>query len=128
MRSAALILLVSIALFSCSHTSGKYKGELPSDSIIPYDRMVKITADVHIAEAILHQVRVRDKVTDSIRDAYMNFVWKKHHISRQRFLGNIEYLKQDPDGFIKFYSDVTTYLDEQGKVLGKVKGKGKGKE
>jgi hypothetical protein len=102
-----LLLLLCLAFISCvnekKEEEDNLRSALPADSVIPPAIMVQLLADVHIIEAGLqlqknHGVDIRNNA----RDLYYG-VFHKYHISRERYDLNLEYYRQDPEAFAKFY-------------------------
>ncbi len=115
----AIFLLIPVFFLSCSHAGKRETGPgLSRDSIIPRETLVRITADVHIAEAVARLHRLSGTGNKEDLDRYFRFIWAKYHVTRSQFLGNLDRLKRDPADFGKFYDEVIADLNQRsGKSL-----------
>jgi len=87
---------------------------ISADSIIPREQLIVITADMHIAEAILNIEKTLGKENRLDAERYYGFIWMKYHISRNQYLRNLERLKKNPEDFSRFYDEVIKNLEERG--------------
>lgn len=76
------------------------------DNLISIDSMVPILIDIHIADALLSDIRLHDKdLRDSTR-SYYNYVFKKHEISRMQFDSSMRYYGESPKILLDIYDEV----------------------
>ncbi len=96
------LLFIAVILFSCSE-----KKAMPTpDNLISIDSMVPILIDIHIADALLSDIRLHDKdLRDSTR-SYYNYVFKKHEISRMQFDSSMRYYGESPKILLDIYDEV----------------------
>lgn len=102
-----------ILLAGCSrhHGSGESTVQLPADSIIPREVMVKIAADVHVLEAALLKKRYDRKNTKMIAGSYYKELFSKYRITELRYRRNIDRLQENTRDFMAFYNEVIAELD-----------------
>ena len=106
---------LALILFCCLVSCGNPKkttltGGLPADSIISRDQMVRIMVDLHLVEATLQLQRNKGKDTHLLTKEYYQWLYSRYHISRNRFMANLNYYKQDPENFGKIYELVLKEL------------------
>jgi len=96
---------------------------IASDSLIPEPEMVMILADVHYIEAALQIGRNRGEETSRQAGYYYEGLFRKYRVSRQRYLQNLEFYRQEPEIFIKLYEKVNQELaDREKKYIKKLPG------
>lgn len=86
-------------------TQCKKKREVP----IPKEVLVKVLADVHIAEAAMYLFS--DRIKDSIGLVYHNQIFQIHGITQEDFDQSIEILREDPLLTSIIYTGVYERLD-----------------
>jgi hypothetical protein len=113
-RCIALIILC--CLVSCSHPEKKTRnGELPSDSVLSRSQMTRLLTDLHLVEGALQLERNRGANMQALSQQYYQWLFSRYHISRKRFLANLDYYKKDPETFQKIYEDVVKELTDRAK-------------
>lgn len=122
-------LWIILVLAGCSQhpDPGKTTGQLPSDSLVSRTKMVKITADVHVLEAVLVRKHIDRRSSKIVGSHYYKVLFSKWGISQDRYRMNIGRLQQDPKDFLAFYEEVLaemdTRIDSAQKALKKTAGK-----
>jgi hypothetical protein len=120
-----LLLLVCLAFISCVNEKKEEEKSirpvLPADSVIPPAIMVQLLADVHVVEAGLqlqknHGIDIRTKA----REDYFG-IFRKYRISQKRYEQNLDYYRQDPEAFAKFYELVEQEIAARQQALTKKK-------
>jgi len=96
------LLFIAVFLFSCNE-----KKAMPtSDNLISIDSMVPILIDIHIADALLSDIRLHDKDLHDSTRSYYNYVFKKHEISRMQFDSSMRYYGESPKILLDIYDEV----------------------
>ena len=105
----SLILLCCLA--SCGHRKTETRLErLPADSVISRSQMIRLLVDLHLTEAALQLQRNRSGDIPMFSQEYFGWLYSRYHVTRKRFLANIDYYKQDPENFSKMYEEVLKEL------------------
>ena len=89
--------------------------EMPSDSLISPEKMVLILGDVHQVEAALLLDQSPAKEIKANGDLYYLGVFRKFHISRQRYDENLRYYRQNPLKMSKMYDKVISDIETKEK-------------
>lgn len=113
-----LFLTVLILVSGCARNSGSNEntGQVPADSLISRDIMVKITADIHVLEAGILNRHTDRKDTKTLADHYYKELFSKYRISELRYRQNIDRLQRNSKDFMAFYDEVIAELDARIKV------------
>ena len=110
MKKIHFIYLVLIVFISCSSSE-----ELPV-GILNQEEMVNLLVDVEIAQAKMKfEVASEGKKPNYIEE--YNAVYKKHNLTKDQFLNNINYYCSDPLEMRKVYDKVIIRLTEQQAAL-----------
>jgi hypothetical protein len=116
MRLIPFILFV-ILFSSCGKNTGhKDLHNLPADSIIPREEMIRMLADVHTVEMALMFERNRGQDPQPMSVFYYKKLFSKYRMSRDRFTRNLAYYRDDPEELIKMYEEVVDLLDKRAKA------------
>ena len=102
MRSFFLSLFSAILFFSCS----KKEEVLP----IPESDLIKILADIHIAEAAFQKLNTSAK--DTLAYQYYDQVYQIHQVEKENVDSCLAILKRDPERFYNTYAKVQEFLVE----------------
>ena len=85
--------------------------DIPADSVISRNQMVKILSDIQVLEAALQEVRKKDTEKKEMAVFYYNQLFSKYHMSEKRFHSNLTNWLADPEVFYLLYEDVKKELD-----------------
>ena len=105
-RLFGLIILVFTSLLfivSCA--------DAPSKMVIPTPKMIKVLAEVHVAEASSRSLP--DNIKDSIRQQIFGEIYKDNRVSSDDFENTMDYLSLHPAEFESLYDSVEVYLKRQ---------------
>ncbi|MCK9204638.1 MAG: DUF4296 domain-containing protein [Bacteroidales bacterium] len=112
-----MVFLAGTLLFSCGDP--KVIKEIhpitPSDSLIPREKMIQLLRDAHILEAALVLKRNEGNEQTNLAGEYYQGLFKKYGISRERYEANLQFYRQDPEGFGKMYEEVVRELTNRQK-------------
>jgi len=108
-----VVVCLFLLLVSCSEKKGETVKEevISSDSLISPEKMIHILADIHVIEAGLvveRNGRVDSKVTAAL---YYEGIFKKYHISRNRYDANLKHYSQNPTEMGKMYVKVIREIE-----------------
>jgi hypothetical protein len=99
-----IYFLVFLFIISCNN-----KTKTPAD-IIPENKMVSILVDIHLADATLNILTIRQiKINFNPKDYYYT-VFKKHHTNQQTFDRSVKYYSLDIKEYNKIYDEVLRQL------------------
>ena len=117
-----ILLLLCITLLSCSQK--KDNPEVPfvisKDSLISPEKMILILADVHVIEGALLLDRNRGVSSRHRLDFYYTGIFRKYHISPERYDQNFMHYRQNPDNYSRMYEKVIALIEaRQKKITGK---------
>lgn len=120
-----LLLFLCLAFVSCVNEKKEEEKSiqpvLPADSVIPPDIMVQLLADVHVVEAGLQLKKNRGiDIRTTAREDYYG-IFRKYRISQNRYEQNLDYYRQDPEAFAKFYELVEQEIAARQRALTKKK-------
>ncbi|MFH1161620.1 MAG: DUF4296 domain-containing protein [bacterium] len=118
-----LLWFLSLFLLVGCQTDPKQEEDssIAADSLIPESEMILILADFHYIEAALQIRRNRGEDASEQAGYYYAGLFRKYHISRQRYQQNLEYYRRDPEVFIKLYEKVNQELvDREKKFVKKI--------
>lgn len=87
--------------------------KLSADSVIPRDEMIRVLVDVQLVEAALNLQKNRGENISHITGNYYQWLFRKYHISDQRFRDNLKYYRSDPENFSKMYEEVLKNLTDK---------------
>ena len=110
------ILLCGCLFFACKPNNAT----VPPSTIIPRDSMVAILIDIHLAEAMIQNIRRdRDTTRDATIQDYYQTIFKQHQISEEQFKEAFIYYSKDIEQFDAMYEDMQIRLskmEEEAKV------------
>ena len=104
MKKGILIAIFSLILLSgfigCNHGSRHVE-------ILSSDTLIDVLADLHIAQSAIHvnMIGNGDQIANR-RDAYFQWVMRKHHITYQQFDTSYKYYITETERFSKMYDQV----------------------
>jgi len=108
-----LCLTVILLILGCTRHPGSNEigSQVPSDSLISRELMIRITADVHVLEAALLNGHYNRQNTRTLAAQYYKELFSKYRISELRYRQNIGQLQKDSKDFMAFYNEVIAELD-----------------
>ncbi|MEI6173768.1 MAG: DUF4296 domain-containing protein [Bacteroidota bacterium] len=108
-----VVVCLFLLVVSCTEKKGETVKEevMPSDSLISPEKMIHILADIHVIEAGL-VVERNDRVDSKVAAAmYYEGIFKKYHISRNRYDANLKHYSQSPSELSKMYDKVIREIE-----------------
>lgn len=105
-----LLTTVLCVMISCS---AKKNAEQIPDGIIPFDSMVAVMADIHIAEANAFRINNPDSSAKAKLSSHYKFVFEKHHINSVRFTESFSYYKENVALMNDLYDKVMDELSKR---------------
>jgi Domain of unknown function (DUF4296) len=118
MRPVIIFCLLCFLVSCGSPKKELLSGRLSADSVIPRDKMIRILVDVHLVEASLNLKRDRGGNVSFLTQNYYQWLYRKYHMSHQRFRDNLNYYKTDTENFSKMYDEVVKNLNDLSKKTG----------
>lgn len=106
-RLFALLLFSCFLLLSCS----KKEEKIP-ETVIPKEKMVLVLVDIHLAEAG-SQFNVPFDNSTNIKQAYYQFIFKKHKITYPQLMKSWTFYTEHPEIFSEVYNEVITELSKK---------------
>src|SRR5664279_5624727 len=103
MRILGVILACLIITISCSRSGKKDR--------IPDKELVKILADIHIADAISFSAKYRDQFINNDSISYFDKLFAKYHVTRAQFDSTIAWYSGNPDKYELLYDKVLDRLN-----------------
>jgi len=103
MRILGVILAILLIGISCSRPGKKY--------IIPENQLVKILADIHIADAISFSNKYREKFHNNDSITYYEKLFIKYNVTRSQFDSTIALYSGNPDKYDLLYDKVLDRLN-----------------
>jgi hypothetical protein len=103
MRLKGLILIFIIIVLSCSR-SGQH-------GRIPESQLIKILADIHLADAIAFSNKYKTEFHNSDSVYYFESVFSKYHITRSQFDSTIAWYSGNPEKYDLLYGKVLDRLN-----------------
>ena len=104
MKYLIFILLLLVIINACS-----YKSSSPLD-IIPENQFVSLLIDIHLADASLNILQMKDSKLKITADDYYFSVLKKHNTNKRKFDKSLEYYSKDLVKYNKIYDEVLKNL------------------
>ncbi len=116
-KRLGFLIAISCLLVSCGEKKDipSSEVEMASDSLISPEKMVLILGDVHLVEAAMLLDQSAGKEIKVNGDLYYQGVFRKYHISRQRYDENLKYYRQNPAKMSKMYDKVIRDLETKEK-------------
>lgn len=112
-----IALLICTLIFACAK-----KKELPlspdpisADSLISPDKMILIMSDVHVIEAALLLDRNEGRETKDKPGYFYTGIFRKYHISPERYDQNLLFYRQDQEKFALMYVKVVDLIENRQK-------------
>lgn len=105
MRHASFLLLaccLSLFLPACETTEEKPQ--------IPEEKMVKVLADIHIAEAALQTLRGQTK--DSMSQTYYHQIYAIHEVDSLEVQETLQAMRENPDKMKALYDKVMERVEK----------------
>lgn len=112
-RSLLTVLVLAATIFvSC--TPGEKKDAVTSSSeIIAADSIVNIITEIHLAEAMLREMKTDLKIKEKTAEILYSEIFTKHGITREQYQQSIEYYQQHLDEYQDIYERVITLLSQK---------------
>jgi hypothetical protein len=104
-----ITLLTTLLILSCSTGSGKH----PEAEIIPRDSMIRIMADIHLADAVLINAVNHRKIQVNQIPAYYSDLLQRYNISKTRFDVSLRFYSDDLEKFDKMYEEILSLLNKR---------------
>jgi len=104
MKHLIFILSFFVILIACRN-----KNNSP-DGIIPENQFVSILVDIHLADATLNIIQMKNANLEFTADDYYFSVLKKHNTNKQKFDKSLEYYSKDMVRYNKIYDEVLKNL------------------
>jgi hypothetical protein len=101
-----------LLLVSCSPGKEPTENTVPAEIIQP-DSMVNILTEIHIAEAILREVKADSKHKEKKAEVYFAEIFEKHKVTRDQYEKSIEFYQQRLDIYKDIYEEVITLLSQK---------------
>jgi hypothetical protein len=86
---------------------------------IEKDKLIKILADMHIAEEMVTKFRLMDR--DSVRNLYFKEIGIIHKIDTSEITNQINILQSNPEFSFDIYQEVYKFLDNKSNSANKQK-------
>jgi hypothetical protein len=115
--SGFIFFLLIILSFSCRSKHPDIYIGIPADSVIDRETMIQMLTDLHVLEATLQMERSRGVDATKLSPRYYAAFFSKYKVSEKRFLGSIDYYKQDQQTFIRIYDVVIDSLKSRSEHL-----------
>lgn len=103
-------IIASLLNFSCSKSKKEFT--IPED-VIPKEKMVKVLADVHVAEAAINLRNVQVGNARELNASMYKDVFLKHGISKDDFEKSYIFYSENSALFNEVYDNVITELTRQ---------------
>jgi hypothetical protein len=103
-------LLVILALGSCYHTVPDPTFKM--DLVIPADSMATLLTDLHIADGVINNTKLKDKTLKQLSTEYFSEILEKHGISRDAFDESMRYYAYHTEELDKIYEKVIVNLSK----------------
>jgi Domain of unknown function (DUF4296) len=108
-KGLPLIFVLLVVLFSC----GKKKTDFAiPDDVIKRGEMVKILADVHIAEATINLRNVAVPDVRNLNAALYKNIFVKHQITKEEFTKSYNFYSNNTELFNEMYDSVIMELNK----------------
>jgi hypothetical protein len=105
MKKYFIILFLILFAFSC-------KNEEKKKGIIEPSKMVEVMTDVHLAEALLKDMKNNGIKADSFANIYYSEIFIKHKITRKQLDENISYYASKPLELGKIYDSIIAKISK----------------
>ena len=111
--STGIAMIMCCLFVSCGEKKDipSTEAAINSDSLISGEKMVHILADVHMVEAALLLDRNKSNELKGNTESLYQGIFRKYHISRQRYDDNLRFYRQDPAALTKIYDKVIAELE-----------------
>jgi len=108
----AIFTFLFMFFLSCSPAKDYGDNSVPPEIIQP-DSMVIILTEVHIAEAILREVKADSKNKEKKAEVYFAEIFEKHKVTRDQYEKSIEFYQQHLEIYKEIYEEVITLLSQK---------------
>ncbi len=106
-------ILFAITFFVLAACSQK-RINIPDD-VIPPDKFVKLTVDMHITDAVFMSKRYYDHqlLKNDINKSFYDALYKKYNISREDYVRSIKFYSAHPEMYDKMYDNVLSKINKR---------------
>jgi hypothetical protein len=92
--------------------------DIPSD-VLPTEKMVKIIADMHIADAVAETKKAQEgKDNVALTNEYYKQIYKIHNVSEEDFKRSYKFYEDNPGWMDQVYKGVITELSKKQAEVG----------
>jgi Domain of unknown function (DUF4296) len=105
------ITFMALAIFVLASCQSESTQEIPA-GVISRDSMVKIMADVHIAEARMQISDIRNS-NPALKNTYLQEVLRRSGTDTARFNFSFKYYSGNPEIFAAMYEDVIVEISKR---------------
>lgn len=92
--------------------------DIPSD-VLPTEKMVKILADMHIADAVAENKKANEgKDNVALSKDYYRQIYKIHNVTEEEFRRSYKFYEDNPGWMDKVYVQVITELSKKQAEVG----------
>jgi hypothetical protein len=102
--------LIILALGSCYHAVPDPTFKM--DLVIPADSMVTLLTDLHIADGVINNAKLKDKSIKQLSTEYFTEILEKHGISQDAFNESMKYYAYHTEELDKIYDKVIVNLSK----------------
>lgn len=107
-----VFILSGMFLFSCAPGEKKAMAVRSSEIINP-DSIVNIITEIHIAEAMLRELKTDPKEKEKTAEAYFSQIFNKHSITREQYEKSIAFYQEHLEEYQDIYERVITLLSQK---------------
>ncbi|MCS6935871.1 MAG: DUF4296 domain-containing protein [Chitinophagales bacterium] len=95
-------------LYSCS-------SDLPDvpSGVIPPEKMVKILADIHLADAVAETKAAQGASVRAVSEELHEWVYRTHGITRSEFENSLRFYEKTPEWMNKMYEEVQVAISKR---------------
>lgn len=112
--NSIFFILALAATFLVSCTFDEQKDVVAgSAKVIAPDSIVNIITEIHLAEAMLREMKTDLKQKEKTAEGLYAEIFKKHAITREQYEKSIEYYQQHLDEYQDIYERVITLLSQK---------------
>ncbi|MFM2225484.1 MAG: hypothetical protein RJA07_1686 [Bacteroidota bacterium] len=97
------LLLISYLVISCHHQSPKL---IADDGIIQKDTMIKLLADMHLADAAVQDLKLNTDSSKQIYKMYYQQIFNRYKTNTKQFKISLQFYTQHPDEMDMMYEKV----------------------
>jgi hypothetical protein len=108
-----LIVLFSLfSIFGCSNSENE-----KNDTQISKEKFIEILVDVNIGDAIINQLHGNSTTPQNKFEAYYEYIYKKHGITREQFNKTLEYYSKNPEVLNEIFKETSSIIEKKSKEL-----------